>query len=105
VLTGKYRPNSGPKDARRFYGQFKPDQLVQIAPLLEAMDEIGQAHRGKSTAQVALNWLVRQPNVFPIPGAKNARQAQENAAAIDWMMSDEEAKRLDDLSASFRREN
>jgi len=102
ALTGKYRPGREPKDARRFYGQFKQDQLEILVPLLEAMDEIGHAHRDKSAAQVALNWLARQPNVFPIPGAKDACQAQENAAAIDWMMSDEEAQRLDELSAPFR---
>jgi aryl-alcohol dehydrogenase-like predicted oxidoreductase len=102
ALTGKYRPGRAPQDARRYYGQFKQDKLEQLAPLLDAMDEIGQAHGGKSVAQVALNWLARQPNVFPIPGAKNARQAQDNAAAIDWRMSDEEAQRLDERSAPFR---
>jgi aryl-alcohol dehydrogenase-like predicted oxidoreductase len=98
ALTGKYRPGKAPQDARRFYGQFKQDKLEQLAPLLDAMEEIGQANGGKSVAQVALNWLARQPNVFPIPGAKNAHQAQDNAAAIDWTMSDEEAQRLEDLS-------
>jgi aryl-alcohol dehydrogenase-like predicted oxidoreductase len=102
ALTGKYRPGSPPKDARRFYGHFKQERLEALLPLLEAMDQIGHAHGGKSAAQVALNWLARQPNVFPIPGAKNARQARENAAAIDWTMSAEEAQRLDELSAPFR---
>jgi aryl-alcohol dehydrogenase-like predicted oxidoreductase len=102
ALTGKYRPGKAPQDSRRFYGQFKQDKLEQLAPLLDAMEEIGEAHGGASTAQVALNWLARQPNVFPIPGAKNARQAQDNAAAIDWRMSNEEAGRVDDLSTTFR---
>jgi len=105
ALTGKYRPGKAPQDARRFYGQFKQDQLEKLGPLLEAMDEIGREHGDKSEAQVALNWLVRQPNVFSIPGAKNASQAQDNAAAIDWMMSDEEARRLDDISAPFRSQD
>jgi aryl-alcohol dehydrogenase-like predicted oxidoreductase len=31
-----------------------------------------------------------------IPGAKNLRQAQENAGAIGWQMSAEEHKRVDE---------
>ena len=43
--------------------------------------------------QVALNWLICQGAV-PIPGAKNARQATDNAGALGWRMSEEEVARL-----------
>ena len=43
--------------------------------------------------QVALNWLICQGAV-PIPGAKNARQATDNAGALGWRMSAEEVARL-----------
>ncbi len=58
---------------------------------------IGRAH-ARSAAQVALNWLARQPGVLPIPGAKNARQAADNARAIDFEISESEAIRLDEVS-------
>jgi len=58
---------------------------------------VGQAHQGKSPAQVALNWLMCQ-GVAPIPGAKNARQAQENAAATGWRLDAAEIAALDEMS-------
>ena len=101
VLTGKYRPGSGPADPRRFYGQFRGKNLASIMPLVDALKEIGEVHDGKTPAQVAINWLARQPGVFPIPGAKNEIQAQENAAAITFELSEEQTERLDRLSANF----
>lgn len=103
VLTGKYQPGDSAPDARRFMGQFKDAQLADMQPLLAALQAIGEAHGGKSSAQVALNWLARQPQVLPIPGAKNEKQARDNAAAISWSMTDEEAAQLDELSRPFRQ--
>jgi aryl-alcohol dehydrogenase-like predicted oxidoreductase len=40
--------------------------------------------------------------VLPIPGAKNARQATDNAQAIDFEISDSEATRLDEASRRWR---
>lgn len=40
---------------------------------------------------MALNWL---KGAIPIPGAKNARQAQENAGALGWRLTDKEAAEL-----------
>jgi len=58
------------------------------------MRGIGQAHDGKSPAQVALNWVMSKGAV-PIPGAKNAKQAQENAAALGWRLAEAEIAALD----------
>ena len=96
MLTGKYR--TGGQQAtgfRRFSGNFRHPERLE--PLLQALDEIGQTH-GRTLGQVAINWLARQDNVLPIPGARHARQAQENAGAIDFAISDAEAARLSELS-------
>ena len=96
VLTGKYRAGGQqPRGFRRFSSAFRHPERVE--PLLQALDEIGQTH-GRSSAQVAINWLARQDNVLPIPGARHARQARENAGAIDFAISDAEAARLATLS-------
>ena len=96
MLTGKYRAGGQqPRGFRRFSGAFRNPERLE--PLLQALDEIGQTH-GRSSAQVAVNWLARQENVLPIPGARHARQARENAGAIDFAISDAEAARLSDLS-------
>jgi aryl-alcohol dehydrogenase-like predicted oxidoreductase len=69
--------------------------------LIHSMEEIGGRHGGKTPAQVALNWLIRQTGVFPIPGAKTALQVRESAGALGWEMSAEEAGHLDHLSRSL----
>jgi len=102
VLSGKYRPGAGPADMRRRSAVFREERLERIMPLVDAMREIGAAYGGRSPAQVALNWLARQSHVLPIPGAKTPSQAQDNADAVDWMMSDEESGRLDELTREFR---
>ncbi len=96
VLTGKYRGGNTPSRnwIRVLSRSPSPDR---IEPLLQALDEIGEAH-GRTPAQVAINWLARQEHVLPIPGARHARQARENAGAIDFTISDEEAARLSGLS-------
>jgi aryl-alcohol dehydrogenase-like predicted oxidoreductase len=95
LLTGKYTPEIRPPGARGF--TVSKARLGRIQPLIQCLREIGEAHGGKSPAQVALNWLIAKGAV-PIPGAKNARQAQENAAALGWSLAACEIARLDEES-------
>lgn len=53
------------------------------------------ARYGKTPRQVALNWLIRQPNVVTIPKTSNIEHLEENLGALGWDMSDEDADRLD----------
>jgi len=94
LLSGKYNVDSPPPGAR---GRNYTNLLPKIGPLLKLMTEIGQDHGGKSNAQVALNWLICK-GALPIPGAKNAEQALENASALGWRLTDEEFARLDETS-------
>lgn len=98
LLSGKYRPDAGlqPTGARRLNPQFKAQGLTRLIPLLDALNRIGE-HHDRTPAQVALNWLVLQ-GVLPIPGAKNARQASQNAGALGWAMTAEEQAELDRLT-------
>ena len=95
LLTGKYTPQNPPPGLRgRRYGGI----LARIQPLTGLLREIGQAHGGKTPAQVALNWTISKGTV-PIPGAKNARQAIDNAGALGWRLADAEVAALDAASA------
>lgn len=94
LLSGKYSANNPPPGMRaRNYAALLP----RIQPLLKLMTEIGQDHGGKSNTQVALNWVICK-GALPIPGAKDAAQALENAGTLGWKLSDEEVARLDDAS-------
>jgi aryl-alcohol dehydrogenase-like predicted oxidoreductase len=95
LLTGKYNPEHPPSGFRR--GVYRQDLLLRIQPLIQQMKEIGVGHGGKSPAQVALNWAMCKGTVA-IPGAKNKRQALENAGALGWKLTPEEMEALDQLS-------
>jgi aryl-alcohol dehydrogenase-like predicted oxidoreductase len=94
LLTGKYSPEKPPPGVR---GQQYTGLLKIISPLLKLMTEIGQDHGGKTNAQVALNWLICK-GTLPIPGAKNAKQALENAGGAGWKLTDEQVGRLDEMT-------
>jgi aryl-alcohol dehydrogenase-like predicted oxidoreductase len=54
---------------------------------------------GKSPAQVALRWVAQRPGVTaPIIGARNLEQLQSNLGAAGWRLSDDQVKRLDEVS-------
>jgi aryl-alcohol dehydrogenase-like predicted oxidoreductase len=94
LLTGKYGPGDRPVGLVRRMGRaFSEQNLKKIEPVVNILREIGEAHN-KQPAQVALNWLITQGNVFPIPGAKNEFQARQNAGALGWEMASEEAEKL-----------
>ncbi|MFL7867539.1 MAG: aldo/keto reductase [Anaerolineales bacterium] len=96
LLTGKYTVENPPPGVR---GQRYGGLLPKIGPLLKLMTEIGQEHGGKSKTQVALNWCICK-GALPIPGAKNAKQAEENAGALGWRLTEEEVAKLDEASDS-----
>ena len=95
LLTGKYTPDnvSELQGARRIDPRFSSQGLKKLAPLLAEIEKIAEKYE-KTPAQVSLNWLISQGNVIPIPGAKNAKQAIQNAGALGWSMSPEEVKNL-----------
>ena len=97
LLSGKYNPDTPPPGSRAAtYSGILP----KLGPLLKLMTEIGQDHGGKSNAQVALNWTICK-GALPIPGAKNAEQAQQNAGALGWKLTEEEVARLDEMSEAI----
>lgn len=92
ILTGKYASDKLPKG---FLGlKYNRNALTRIEPLLAALGEIGRDHGELTAAMVALNWLMCKGAV-PIPGARNLKQAQENAGSLGWRLTSDEVSRLD----------
>jgi aryl-alcohol dehydrogenase-like predicted oxidoreductase len=93
LLTGKYTATNPPSGARSMDQRFKGAGLRKVQPLLEKLSELGEKY-GKTQAQVALNWLICQPGVIPIPGIKSAAQVEQNAGALGWELSVTEVAEL-----------
>jgi diketogulonate reductase-like aldo/keto reductase len=68
----------------------------KISPVINSLQKLGEKYQ-KTPAQVALNWLMTQ-GAIPIPGAKNAKQAQQNAGALGWQLDSQDSQDLDRLS-------
>ena len=89
-LTGKYSASNPPPGKRNFSNH--PMEVVD--GVVAELRRIGDKHGGKGPSQVALNWVMAKGAV-PIPGAKNRKQADENAGALGWSMDEEDLARLD----------
>lgn len=59
-----------------------------------ALSRVGQKH-GRTPPQVALNWLLSQENVFPIPRASTTAHVIENSGGAGWSMTEEDRSELD----------
>lgn len=92
VLTGKYTPNSPLPGVRG--RRYSRDLLLRVQPLIGLMREIGQSHGGKTPTQVAINWVICK-GALPIPGARNAHQAQEISGALGWKLTQDEIVALE----------
>jgi aryl-alcohol dehydrogenase-like predicted oxidoreductase len=97
LLTGKYNLSNPPRGIRANRVNFAGRRLERLEPLLTLMKRIGSDHAGKTPAQVALNWCIAK-GTLPIPGAKNQVQAEQNAGAVGWSLTEEEVSALDEAS-------
>ncbi|MDD3182293.1 MAG: aldo/keto reductase [Alphaproteobacteria bacterium] len=100
-LTGKYNASSNDAQAqgrRNAIGDQGTIDETQGKRILDVMSEIASAHNA-SLAQVALNYLVSKKQISSVLiGAKTINQFQDNISCINWSLSEEEFKCLNDVS-------
>lgn len=101
ALTGKYGKGARPRGFRRFMPYFRSQSIAVLEPVLALLHEIGSRY-AKTPAQVALRWLIENPLVLPIPGAKNSQQATDNAGALTFQLTREEIEALNRITAPAR---
>ena len=102
LLSGKYDESSQISGWRGRSPGFSKARRSALRPLLDELREIATV-RERTPAQVALNWLIGRPGIVAIPGAKNAEQVAQNAAALGWSLTEAEAARLDAASLPWRK--
>jgi aryl-alcohol dehydrogenase-like predicted oxidoreductase len=100
VLSGKYAPGEQPPaDSRAaseamggFISRFMEDATLEAVQRLKPIAE----EAGLSMAQLALAWILRQPNVASaIIGASRPEQVHDNAAAAGVTLSDDVLEAID----------
>jgi len=101
LLSGKYRRDKDAEEGRHVEGWDEPpvhdpDKLYDI---IDVLVEIADS-RGVSAAQVSLAWLLGRPGVASvIVGARTEEQLEDNLKAADLELSEDERRRLDEVSA------
>ena len=100
LLSGKFdRYNQSPQDSRRSEFDFPVVDKERAWNTIDVLRPIADAH-GCSPARVALAWILSRPAVTSvIIGAKRLDQLEDNLAATDLVLSEEELARLDAVSA------
>jgi aryl-alcohol dehydrogenase-like predicted oxidoreductase len=96
-LTGTLRSvdQLDANDFRRYQPRFAGDNLAANIALVEKVDTLARA-KGCTPAQVALAWVHAQgKDMAPIPGTKRRRYLEDNLAALDVVLSDEDLSTLD----------
>ncbi|MEP6609232.1 MAG: aldo/keto reductase [Burkholderiaceae bacterium] len=99
LLSGKFsRIQKGEQGHRRTTFDFPPVDRERAYACIDAMRPMAQA-RGVSVAQIALAWLLRQPQVTSvIIGAKRSEQLADNIAATRVELSNDDLQSLDEVS-------
>jgi len=102
VLTGKYKPGEPlPEGSRatsesmgRFMGRARNEQLLERVQQLVAL----AGELGITPAQLALAWVLREPNVASaIIGASRPEQVADNAAASGIELDQATLDRIDEI--------
>ncbi|HVO43342.1 MAG TPA: aldo/keto reductase [Aggregatilineales bacterium] len=101
-LTGKYSAQNRPGGFfRRILPQYNRRALDAMQPVIKLLREIGERY-SKTPSQVALRWLIENSIVLPIPGAKNGRQALENAETLKFSLTADEVEALSQATLAWR---
>jgi len=82
-------------DYRRNNPRYAEENLSHNLSLVERLEKIA-AEKKCRPAQLALAWLLaRGEDIFPIPGTKRVERLEENAGALDVVLTPEDIDRLD----------
>ncbi|MDP9426982.1 MAG: aldo/keto reductase [Actinomycetota bacterium] len=85
-------------DYRRFSPRFQGENFDRNLQLVERVREIA-GEKGVGPSQLALAWLLHQGNdLVPIPGTKRRKYLEENAAATEVELTDEDLARIDEAA-------
>ena len=98
-LTGQIRrfKDLEADDYRRFSPRFQGENLQKNLDLVRRVEEIAAEKKCKPS-QLALAWVLAQgDDVVPIPGTKHRKYLEENVAALDVKLTEDDLRRIDEV--------
>jgi len=98
ILTGKFGPDHQFEegDHRAKSKLFKPENYARVQLALNQLLPIAERHQ-VSLGNLALAWLIAQPQTNAIVGARHTQQSVENVKAAEIKLSAEELKEIDTI--------
>lgn len=98
LLTGKFEPGHqfDPADNRAKNKLFQGENYERAQQALDKLRPIAERHQC-SLAQLALAWLIAQPQTNAITGFRHSEQAIDNAKTAEIKLSTEELKEIDEI--------
>lgn len=100
-LTGSIRSidDLPDNDRRHQHPRFQEEALAANLAIVERVEALA-SEKDATPAQLALAWvLARGPDVVPIPGTTRPERIDENLAALEIELSDDDLRRLDEVIA------
>jgi aryl-alcohol dehydrogenase-like predicted oxidoreductase len=104
LLSGKFSreqqgtENKGTEGSRRTAMAFPPVEMERAYNIIDMLKDMA-AQKNVSVAQLALAWLLHQPQVTSvILGTKKLEQLNDNLGAVDVVLSDDELRSLAEVS-------
>jgi len=97
MLAGRFRSidDLAPDDWRRGNPRFLGENFAKNLALVDAVRAVAEA-KGCTPAQLALAWLLsRDPRVIPIPGTSSITRLEENVAALDVGLTEDDVARIE----------
>jgi aryl-alcohol dehydrogenase-like predicted oxidoreductase len=97
-LTGQYKTvdDLPEDDFRRRNPRFQGENFERNLELVAQVEEIA-SEKGITSSQLAIAWVLAQgDDIVPIPGTKRVKYLEENAAAVDVVLSRDDLQRLED---------
>ena len=99
-LTGRFQsPDDLPEDDwRRHNPRFQGENFEKNLDLVDAVEAMA-ADKEVAPAQLTLAWVLHQGNdVVPIPGTTNPKHLEDNVAALQVDLTDDDLDRLDEIA-------
>ncbi|HTD89165.1 MAG TPA: aldo/keto reductase [Burkholderiales bacterium] len=101
LLTGKIKSvdDIPETDRRRRHPRFFPENIARNVELGAELETMAKSYDA-SPAQLALAWILAQwEGIVPIPGTNNAKNVEQNAAAVDLSVNAKDIAKLSEIFA------